>query len=625
MDLQIFIITADLVPIENAVIEFSNALKTTDKTGTTTLPISAVPFTIKVSKQNYIDNVVTVSAMDPQREWDDAGTTFRPISGSPSPSTLIVMEIRLGRISFCPTIPLNAEAEKLFRVPDEKFETFYKNEHYNNRKYNPDKINMLQHAFTKATSDTQSASYSFISDSPEFHDVNFWTATEPEMLGDRNGQGWRGLKNPQSRVVKPQLEGNFMMVEWTSPATPGQPQTTVNANQKCAPVGLDRYLVGLWRPRSSVVPGSVVDGTPVPRDVVLFYHPTTGPPDFPSDKPPYRCAYPYSLNQYKDDGKFDLQILGQQYVELLWHYIWWHSAQHPRFLAHQMLATQRDALLIIAVQPSGQWNLLNKAETVSRLISEAILFEHRQHPAADVRRDLEDSAPVWNDRGGLFQKLISMQHVPVPPIGRVVTAGFSAGVGAIRSLLISAQSYPVGRTPPQRTWAMEARDPYQSNPKAFLDAWQEIWDLDGSRQVLDPSWYPKCPIDYGYLVAWSGLLASWQSQQKSRLIRVYRTTETMQDTSRMATFNKILGRPDVASQTDVWRSNQRTGASGSWVMFPYRYLAGRWPAADDKIGGADGNSPGRPEFWRTDDDHQPVPSLCFANAAGNSKLRKLSF
>ncbi|KAJ9493605.1 hypothetical protein H2202_010921 [Exophiala xenobiotica] len=231
-----------------------------------------------------------------------------------------------------------------------------------------------------------------------------------------------------------------------------------------------------------------------------------------------------------------------------------------------------------------------------------------------------------NNTGGIIQRLITMQHIPVPPIGRIVTAGFSAGVGGIKELLISAGNHPRGRPDPPRAWSMEALDPYQSSPVAFIEAWQEIWDMDGSREVLDSNFVKGAdPEDYRYLIPWSGLLASWQRQQDSRLVRVYRTAFTVREKSKMTTFDKILGRSTLTDQLDPWRSNQRAGDRGSWVVFPPNYFVGKKPAAGDKTGGADGNSPGRPEFWNAGDDHQVVPSVCFAHAAGNSGLRKLVF
>ena len=625
MDIQLLVLTADQIPIPGATIGFGNGVKSTDQTGTVMLSNTSAPFTVSVTKEGYLDSTVTVSAIDPDRIWDDAGTTFRPITGPPSSSSSIVMEIRLGRMSFSPTVPLIDETSKLFRIPEDIFASFKPNPKYWKRKYQPGTTVMLQNAFVAIDPATQESRYSFITSDAVFNNVNFWSATDPSMLAQGNNKGpWKSLNNPKARLTKPQLEGNFMMVEWTAPETPSLPQSTVPNDQKCAPKGPDRYLVGLWRPRSIVVPGTSVDGSIIPRDVIVFYHPPTktgdNPMEYPADTPPFRCKYPYALNQYEphEDGNFPLQNMGQQYVEILEHYVF-----NRRFLAHQLLAAKRDALLIVPIQPWGQWGLLSQVEGVSRLIAESILFEHRLHPLKDVKGGPPDSAPSRNDRGGVIQKLIQkLTHAPVPPLGIAVVAGYSAGIAAVKDLLTSAGRY--NRPPPPRTWESEVKLPYTASPTDFLNAWHETWDLDGSRPALDATYNSTTKSDesnrYQYLIPYSGLLASWQARKPNdRIVRVYRTTVTMPDGSNMSYFDKILGRRGPRN------SREMIGDKGSWVFFKGGFFTQEALTEDDKVGKGDGSTPASPVFDLHTDDHQAVPAVCFAHAAGNSKLRALSF
>lgn len=411
-----------------------------------------------------------------------------------------------------------------------------------------------------------------------------------------------------------------MMVEWTAPETPALPQLAVPRDQTCAPQGPDRYLVGLWRPRLTVVPGASVDGSIAPRDMIVFYHPPTNnggnPTEYPVDRPPFRCKYPHALNQYEPDETTDPQIMGQQSVEILQHYVF-----DCRFLAHQILASKRDALLIMPIQSWGHWGLLSQAEGVSRLIAESILFNHRQHPLRDVKGGPPDTPPSRNDRGFVIQKLTTATHIPIPPLGMAVTAGFSAGMAGVRDLITSAGRH--SRPPPPRTWETESKIPYAASPIDFLNAWHEIWDIDGSRPALDPTHpYPKDDKStrYQYLVPYSGLLASWQAQKPNDcIVRVYRTTITMNDGSQISHFDTILGHPGPRNPREI------IGDRGSWVFFPSHYPAQNFPTADGKVGKGDGSSPAEPEFWLWTNDHQAVPSVCFAHAAGNSKSRTLNF
>jgi hypothetical protein len=601
----------------------------TDTAGMVTIRPAKVPFVVAVSKINYLDQVIKVFALAGKRQWDDAGTIFRTDSSQAEPPGRIVMEVRLGRLSFSPSASMDPEAEKLFHVPDQVLNKFPRDQ--SGRRVNFQWSVKLQHTFTRTKGNQVIYNFPTI-DNPNYWNINFWYASGRQMLGDRSGKGWAAFQETKSRVVKPQNEGHFMMVEWTSPPTPDLPKDKASQTQDTAPHGFNRYLVGLWRPRSSIVPGSTVNGTVVARDVVVFFPPTTGPAtSWLNDRSPFRGMYPYSLNQYKDDNVPDW-LLGQRYVEVLPSYLF-----RDRYISQAILAAERDALVIIPIQPAGKWGILSTAAGLSRLVQEAILFEHRQHPLPDIPGGSIDTAPERNDRGGIIERLHVATHVPPPPLGHVVVAGFSAGVGAIRTLLLSAKL-----PPSPHTWSTESNDPYggESNDpyggdaRTFLAAWREIWDFDGSMAVLDPGYYPDKPWTGDYLGPFATLLREWQERSGSnqaadssdpKIVRVYHTTLTTPAArgglTKMAVFDRILGHSGIVRGKPNAKASERVGDGGNWIWFGSGYLENNRP--DSWPEGASNGSLGRPEFWNKSDPHQAVIEVCHGHAVANSRLRKL--
>jgi hypothetical protein len=95
-------------------------------------------------------------------------------------------------MSFSPTIPLTAEAWKLFRVSDDVYASFKtikdpESEYYNT-KYHPERTVMLQNALAATDPVTKVTSYSFITSDPVFKNVNFWSATDHTLLAQNDNQ-----------------------------------------------------------------------------------------------------------------------------------------------------------------------------------------------------------------------------------------------------------------------------------------------------------------------------------------------------------------------------------------------------------------------------------------------------
>lgn len=297
MNVQVLVCTADRVPIVGASVAVDGGpTVSTDASGMATLSPGSGSFTVEASMANYSEQATTIiQATGGALSWDDPGTI---VSGSGDD---LSVEIRLGRVVPASTVPLD---DAIMRIPDAVFKGFK----------NPRNLSYavpLQHTFT-----VPDGEYTFLYATKR----NFWAATGPTILGDQGAKGW-GAFAARAAVIEPRMRGQFTWLEWAPPGG--------------SPSALNRYLIGLWWPRSSVVPGAV------PRDAIIFFSPTTQQPPYLTDSAPYRGNYPYALNQ--GDGK-DPQQLAQRYVGLGLRYVF-----SEKFLSYQLLAAARDALLIFPI------------------------------------------------------------------------------------------------------------------------------------------------------------------------------------------------------------------------------------------------------------------------------------
>ena len=221
------------------------------------------------------------------------------------------------------------------------------------------------------------------------------------------------------------------------------------------------------------------------------------------------------------------------------------------------------------------------------------------------------------------------QHLSPPALGTVVTSGFSAGMQAVKSLILDRPS----NTP--RTWKDETRTPngsYSANSTAFSASWREIWDLDGSANAL------------GSDATWAATLATWlradghsSGGATDRLVRSYHTDYTGwavgSSSSAMApAIGRPLPNPPASTvQTGDMKAAERYGATGSVVVFDHRYLTGNGPPPNWNEDPSSTKPLDAPAFWTGADPpgdigsqaHQAIPLIGFAHAAANSGLRKL--
>lgn len=635
MEVDVLIVTADRVPIKGATVILDGGTPlTTDKSGIAHITLKNVPFTVKASRSNYVEYLVSVSVLQPIPQWDDPGTIFSP---NPIPSIVnkITMEIRLGRILPSKTVTMSSDKIDALKISDHVLKSFpldKNTKHHVNLQFPVP----LQNTFTTPVlNPNDKPEYFFMEPDDKDFRLNFWNinfhsiAESPDkrLLKDRSKQltkGWDDLIS-SSHGIKPQELGHFTLAEWTCPDRFSGPTPNLTP-------GLDRYLLGLWRPRTSVVPGSNVGGSVIPRDVIVFFPPETGPPSWLRDKSPYCNSYPYAFNQVDDVDGNDLHDTIQGYVIVVSNYLF-----GSKFLTQQLLSAGRDVLLIVPIQPSHEWGKLSKASGLSRLISEAVLFDHRKYPNKEIitSKPEIDFAPLRNSQGNLIPTLTSTAHVAPPPLGTVVLASFSAGAKAIKSLILD-QSYNLNPHVPPRTWADEAEDSYAADPSSFLASWREIWDFEGSSQALAEARSTKAkkegpnvarsrqapsPSSNSWTSNWASILATWQRKDLKRIVRVYHSAYTIPDVTKMRVFCPLVGATlPSAQQVPIAARDLNVdlhGTNGSVVWFSS--LTGRNARGKDWDPTTD-----RPVFW-LEDDHQAVPQICFAHAARSGGLRALVY
>jgi hypothetical protein len=581
MNVKILVRTADEVPIVGATVTLNGGSNViTDGAGEATLASTptADSFMITASITNYVtQNVTVILDNNGVPSWDDPGTIVSGIWGH------LTLEIRLGRLMPAPTVDYS---DDVLNIPASIFNSF-------KSPSNPSYVVPMQHTFTNAD-----GQYSFLFATNR----NFWAATGQNILSRATSPGW-GSFMATATAIDPKIKDHFTWLEWAPPGG--------------SPSSLNRYLVALWRRRSSTLPGSA------PRDVIIFYTPNTSDSrGYLPDNPPYRGSYPYALNQSEN-----VRRLTQQYVTLGLRYLF-----NEKFLAYQMLASARDALLIVPIQPAAKWEVFRLRDGVQRLLTEAILYDHRQRLVPDADSSVLDTAPPRNVRGGISARTVFAKHLPPPVQGTVVTAGFSAGMEAVKNLIIST-----GTSYTSRSWNDESKNSYFADSTKFIASWREIWDFDGSANVV------------GSDATWARTLAEWKRADgheingvSDRVARCYHTDYTGWDAHRsLNVMNAVIGQPVPSAslsfiQDAGSKTAERHGENGSAVVFNHTYLTGNGPPKDwheNEVVLLDGSKkpPDAPAFWKGIDPpndigsnaHQAVPLICLAHAAANSQLRKV--
>ena len=205
-----------------------------------------------------------------------------------------------------------------------------------------------------------------------------------------------------------------------------------------------RFLVAVW------LPNAMADVGYKEMDTLVWFTPSTNPPDYPVADYPFTGDYPYALmargglelNDKKQYVSHPYEGL-QSYVQLPFGHL---HASH--FLSHHMLAAGRAAAIVIPVAPSANFELWLSPTTLMRMLKEICV--------AIPRNNIDRVAKL---------------HPKPPKLGRVGVAGFSSSGDRLKRLL--------KRNGPD----IHYMDPEWGTPtdaQEFNAAWRELWCIDGN-------------------------------------------------------------------------------------------------------------------------------------------------
>ena len=574
--IRVSVTTADGAPILDGVsIAVNNGPSNIVNQGQLTVTPNAWPLDLTVTRKQYNAQSISIG-LDASGSpiWDDPGS-FVTKSGAD-----LNIQVQLGRMTPAPTKPWGTRIADLAYTNDGNIAiTKATLDSLGKAQFNSKFTLPLQYTFTR-----DDGEYAFLYAGR----TRFNAVTTPQLLGVNDGeQGWNCF-NAKPFDIEPRTAGHFTFVEWTSPEANSQDP---------------RYLIALWRPRSAAL------ATAAMRDVIVFYTPNTawdpgGKLFFPSDKSPYHGSYPYAANQRfltgPATGTHDPQILAQRYVELGLRYLF-----NERYLTYDLLAAGRDALIIVPICPSGSWEVFGQPDGLHRALSEAILFERRaQDDPAMGTLDVAPAPPFVR----------SLHHYPMPPsLGMVVVAGTSGGLAPVKSLLQATSIPSVANSP-------ILAKVYRSDPAPLYTSWRELWDFDGSHQAV------------GAISGWARTVISWQRAAghyqggvSDRIVRLYHTDYTGWSPDTLELIRPSLGGAQAQTRDRASKNGgharELEGPTGTAVWFSRQFLERNGPAPGWNTP-ASPSVPDQPAFWEGD-QHHVVSTICFAHAAGTSRLRRI--
>jgi hypothetical protein len=535
VDLTVRVLDAAGAPIEGA--DVSATVVSTQSGGQSDAKgnyvpgaLPSAPFQVAASHASYLPEVVNVipPSGGGSFTWDN------PVCSMSPPATL---EIRLSRMQPAASYPIS-------NVDLEKRDAF-----------DPRAV------FTWIDGGNQTNRYLAIFNGEQ---AQFVPVAHP-LLPDTPGNGWDRISRGEPTKINPSQFGDLIWVEW------GLGNTQDND---------PRLLVALWVPRFR-------GPAPTKLDFVVFFSPNTAPErGYPADRFPWLDKYPYAAIKGGAVRQGGPPALGQPYPILGQRYLF-----HEKWLVYQMLAAQRQAVLVFPIQPSNDWGPFQFAEGLARLLAETTHFLHRsghtEGGQTDTQPDQATSRTFRFYRNAIQRSLPALQHV--------VLAGFSAGVNPIAVLLGAAPQTSISDT----------RFPlFGTNSSAFFDAWMETWNHDA------PAWV-RAVLERN--------APRWM-QAPRRILRCYQTSYTgtpknWVETSPLAQFVRDPAHEKTAPD-GTYAAERHTDArcSCSLVYFDEAFL--HHTAAAGTL---------MPRFWKTfcADGHQAVPVVTFGHAAALSGLTHL--
>jgi hypothetical protein len=559
---------ADGTPIGGAAVTVAGASQVTDFTGRTGASLApSGPTSLQVSKPGYVPLTLTV---EPQRDgslhWDDPGTAI-------TPGSVVAVDIRLSRMTAAPVTPTTAagvagQLEQLLQgpAPVQTALTAHDGEY----------LSVVEQAGLSAVA-------------PE---VLFRAATDPAGLiapAPASGArltGWDALNHSVTRLAATR-QGTFAWLVWGGSALGG--------------AGQPRFLVAVWRPRTAAISGS----SPRRDAIIFFTPPTTAARGYPPDRPPFEHQYPFGLVRWQ--GKAD-----QPYTDIASDYLFGNFY----WMCYQILAARRDATLIFPVIPAGAPGMLVRPEVLGRLAAEVILWAHRERRGrADPAAGEVDTAPASSPGGQAVAASSGLAvQAGLPSLGVTALAGYSEGVTYVKAAMLAPMSGASGRS---RDAADESASPYQADPAVFIDAWQEVWDFDGTAA--------GAPGALGQPADWAQTLTAWIKAGTHRVARCYHSDQTWGwNSSCVAALRSVTGGAGVIGP-NAQGAAESHGPTGSAVWLPRAFLAANPPAGAWNATAAPGQPAtlaDAPSLWDGDAHRAPL-RVGLAHAAAMSQLTAL--
>jgi len=375
------------------------------------------------------------------------------------------------------------------------------------------------------------------------------------IAGDPKAENWDRFQHQKKHWIG-RDNGSFALLEFGFPAP--------NTN------GRPRFLVGAWYPNRPL--GDVAN-------VGVYFSPNTGVP-YPGDSYPFAKAYPYQMIPHpgKKGPGYTLADLHSAYLGLAINYL-----IDGYKTVYQMLAAQKNHVVLMPIQPAGQWEALATRTGLWRMVLEAVRFGEAQRlitrgGQVDQLTHKPEGTSVDIDKAGLAEQPYDRKQI------RVTTSAFSAGLGAMLSLIATAKLQDDKKYPTSHFGASDSE---------CSDAWKGLWDVDGAFHQL------------GGVKSCMTQMLGWRKLGLQRQLRMYHSEDTVSSTEPVG---EILS--DVAIKrhqlngcfVDQGYSPDR---STLWTLFSNTSLVKK--STPPEVGGL------WPVFG-SQDAHHMVPTIAFGHA-----------
>jgi hypothetical protein len=378
------------------------------------------------------------------------------------------------------------------------------------------------------------------------------------IFGKPDADGWDRFGNDKRSLAAKDF-GTFALLEFGFPA-PNM-------------AGRPRYLVGVWYPNKPL--GETAD-------VNVFFSPNTGD-GYPPDAYPYAKAYPYQTKPRKGaaSAKFKLEDVDQPYLSLAENYV---CVGYK--LVYQMLAAGKNAIIVMPIQPSAQWGVLQTIGGVWRLVIEAVRFGESQRliarkgkvAALDFSRDV---VTTDTDSLGIAEQPFNRNQM------RLTTSAFSAGLSAIFGMMSSVTgrgNSALKDFPASHFGASEAE---------CLTAWKALWDIDGGFHQLGE--FESCVTR----------LLAWRKGGSNRTLLMYHSEDTVDAKSSIVPFTPELAVKRRSGKVGFVEQGYSQDRSLMWALISNSMLRTSAPDSPSNLW---------PILGPASDAHHMVPTLGFGHA-----------